>query len=228
MRSLSLIAFIFDIDGTLVDSNELHVDSWDHAFRKFGKEFSREELRAQIGKGSDQYLPEFLTPDEIKRFGKELDDYRSELFRKEYLPKVQPFPKVRELFQRIRDDNKRIVLASSGKKKDTKYYIDLLKIEDLIDGYVSGDDADSSKPAPDIFDASLKKLGNISPTEAMTVGDTKFDVEAARKAGLKTIGFLCGGTAESALREAGAIAIYRDPADFLAHYDALKTDLASS
>ena len=228
MRSLSLIAFIFDIDGTLVDSNELHVDSWDHAFRKFGKEFSREELRAQIGKGSDQYLPEFLTPDEIKRFGKELDDYRSELFRKEYLPKVQPFPKVRELFQRIRDDNKRIVLASSGKKKDTKYYIDLLKIEDLIDGYVSGDDADSSKPAPDIFDASLKKLGDISPTEAMTVGDTKFDVEAARKAGLKTIGFLCGGTAESALREAGAIAIYRDPADFLAHYDALKTDLASS
>ena len=228
MRSLSLIAFIFDIDGTLVDSNELHVDSWDHAFRKFGKEFSREELRAQIGKGSDQYLPEFLTPDEIKRFGKELDDYRSELFRKEYLPKVQPFPKVRELFQRIRDDNKRIVLASSGKKKDTKYYIDLLKIEDLIDGYVSGDDADSSKPAPDIFDASLKKLGDISPTEAMTVGDTKFDVEAARKAGLKTIGFLCGGTAESVLREAGAIAIYRDPADFLAHYDALKTDLASS
>jgi|ERR1051326_4315738 HAD superfamily hydrolase (TIGR01549 family) len=228
MRSLSLIAFIFDIDGTLVDSNELHVDSWDRAFRKFGKEFSREELRAQIGKGSDQYLPEFLTPDEIKRFGKELDDYRSELFRKEYLPKVQPFPKVRELFQRIRDDNKRIVLASSGKKKDTKYYIDLLKIEDLIDGYVSGDDADSSKPAPDIFDASLKKLGNISPTEAMTVGDTKFDVEAARKAGLKTIGFLCGGTAESVLREAGAIAIYRDPADFLAHYDALKTDLASS
>ena len=228
MRSLSLIAFIFDIDGTLVDSNELHVDSWDRAFRKFGKEFSREELRAQIGKGSDQYLPEFLTPDEIKRFGKELDDYRSELFRKEYLPKVQPFPKVRELFQRIRDDNKRIVLASSGKKKDTKYYIDLLKIEDLIDGYVSGDDADSSKPAPDIFDASLKKLGNISPTEAMTVGDTKFDVEAAGKAGLKTIGFLCGGTAESVLREAGAIAIYRDPADFLAHYDALKTDLASS
>jgi HAD superfamily hydrolase (TIGR01549 family) len=217
-----MLAFIFDIDGTLVDSNELHVDSWDRAFRRFGKEFPREKLRAQIGKGSDQYLPEFLTPDEIKRFGKELDDYRSELFRKEYLPKVQPFPKVRELFQRIRDDNKRIVLASSGKKKDTKYYIDLLKIEDLIDGYVSGDDADSSKPAPDIFDASLKKLGNISPTEAMTVGDTKFDVEAARKAGLKTIGFLCGGTAESALREAGAIAIYRDPADFLAHYDQLK------
>jgi HAD superfamily hydrolase (TIGR01509 family) len=214
-----MMAFIFDIDGTLVDSNELHVDSWDRAFRHFGKEFSRDKLRTQIGKGSDQYIPEFLTRDEIKRFGKKLDDYRSELFRKEYLPKVRPFPKVLELFQRIRDDNKRIMLASSGKKKDTKYYIDLLKVDDLIDGYVSGDDADSSKPAPDIFAASLKKLGNISPADAVTVGDTKFDVEAAGKAGLKTIGLLCGGTSETVLREAGAVAIYNDPADLLAHYD---------
>ena len=134
---------------------------------------------------------------------------------------MRPFPKVRELFQRIRDDNKRIVLASSGKKADTRYYIDLLKIDDLIEGYTSGDDADNSKPAPDIFAASLKKLGDISPTDAVTVGDTRFDIEAARKAGLTTIAFRCGGTSESALREAGAIAIYRDPADFLAHYDEL-------
>ena len=192
-----MLAFIFDIDGTLVDSNELHVDSWDRAFRRFGKQFPREKLRAQIGKGSDQYLPEFLTPDEIDRFGKELDDYRSDLFKKEYLPKVRPFPKVRELFQRIRDDNKRIVLATSGKKADTKYYIDLLKIDNLIEGYTSGDDADNSKPAPDIFAASLKKLGNISSADAVTVGDTRFDIEAARKAGLRTIAFLCGGTSEA-------------------------------
>src|SRR5881275_2295538 len=215
MRLLSVLAFIFDIDGTLVDSNELHVDSWDRAFRRFGKQFPREKLRAQIGKGSDQYLPEFLTPDEIDRFGKDLDDYRSDLFKKEYLPKVRPFPKVRELFQRIRDDNKRIVLASSGKKADTRYYIDLLKIDDLIEGYTSGDDPDNSKPAPHTFAVSLKKLGDISPTDAVTVGDTRFDIEAARKAGLTTIAFRCGGTSESALREAGAAVIYRDPADFL-------------
>jgi phosphoglycolate phosphatase-like HAD superfamily hydrolase len=128
---------------------------------------------------------------------------------------------VRELFQRIRDGDKRIVLASSGKKADTKYYVDLLKIEDLIGGYVSGDDADNSKPAPDIFAASLKKLGGVSPADAVTVGDTRFDIEAARKAGLRTIAFLCGGTSGSVLREAGAIAIYSDPADFLAHYDEL-------
>src|ERR1700730_7681983 len=165
-------AFIFDIDGTLVDSNELHVDSWDRAFRKFGKQFPREALRAQIGKGSDQYLPSFLAPDEIDRFGKELDEYRSELFRKEYLPKVRPFLKVRELFQRIRDDHKRIVLASSGKKTDTEYYVKLLKIENLIEVSTPGDEPDSSNPAPDIFAASLKKLGDISPADAVTVGDT--------------------------------------------------------
>jgi hypothetical protein len=89
------------------------------------------------------------------------------LFRKEYLPRVRPFPKVRELFQRIRDDHKRIVLASSGEKTDTEYYVKLLKIENLIEGYISGDDADSSKPAPDIFAASLKKLGDISPADAV-------------------------------------------------------------
>jgi HAD superfamily hydrolase (TIGR01549 family) len=221
MHLSSVLAFIFDIDGTLIDSNELHVDSWDRAFREFGKRFSRETLRAQIGKGSDQYLPEFLTPNEIKRFGKQLDEYRSDLFRKEYLPRVHPFPKVHELFQRLRDDDKRIVLASSGKKADTKYYVDLLNISDLIDGCVSGDDADSSKPAPDIFTASLEKLGDISSVDAVTMGDTRFDVEAARKAGLQTIAFLCGGTPESVLLETGAIAIYRDPADFLAQYDEL-------
>jgi HAD superfamily hydrolase (TIGR01549 family) len=215
-------AFIFDIDGTLVDSNELHVDSWDRAFRHFGKQFSRDALRTQIGKGSDQYLPEFLTPQEIKRFGKELDQYRSQLFRKEYLPRVRPFPKVRELFQRIRDDDKRIILATSGKEEDTKYYIeDLLKIDDLIEGYTCADDADRSKPAPDIFTAALDKFGDVSPKDAITVGDTRFDIEAAAKAGLATIALLCGGIAENVLRKAGAIAIYRDPADLLAHYDGL-------
>ena len=107
--------------------------SGDSANNFLGNNYARRSAKAP-----DQYLPEFLTPEEIKRFGKELDEYRSELFREEYLPKVRPFPKVRELFQRIHDDNKRIVLASSGKKADTKYYIDLLKIGDLIDGYVSG------------------------------------------------------------------------------------------
>jgi HAD superfamily hydrolase (TIGR01549 family) len=216
---VSLKAFIFDLDGTLVDSNELHVESWDRAFRHFGKEFSRAELRQQIGKGSDQYLPEFLSAEEIRRFGKDLDDYRSKLFQREYLPHVQPFPKVRELFARIRSEGKQIVLATSGKKSEAKHYTKLLQIDDLIDGQTTADDADRSKPAPDIFQAALAKIDNVSAAEALVVGDTRFDLEAASKAGLSAIAFLCGGTDAAALRRAGALAIYRDPAALLGHYN---------
>jgi HAD superfamily hydrolase (TIGR01549 family) len=215
-----ITAFIFDIDGTLVDSNELHVLSWDRAFRHFGKTFPIEALRDQIGKGSDQYIPEFLTSEEIERLGKQLDDYRSEIFRKEYLPKVRPFPKVRELFEQIKDDGKRIVLASSGKEEDTEYYIDLIKIGHLIDGYISGDEVSHSKPEPDVFIACLEKF-KLAHNGTIVIGDTRFDVEAAARAGLRSIGVTCGGTDANLLRAAGAIAVYKDPADLLAHYDQL-------
>src|SRR4051812_12977859 len=213
-----LKAVIFDLDGTLVDSNELHVAAWDRAFRKFGKTFPLDELRSQIGKGSDQYLPEFLTADEIKQFGQDLDEYRSAVFKKEFLPHVRPFPKVRELFLRVREDGKKIALASSGKGEEVDVYQKLCDIEDLIDVQVTSDDADSSKPAPDVFAASLKKVGVDAPA-AIAVGDTRFDAEAAGKIRLPVIGLVCGGTSEEQLREAGVIAIYKDPADLLERYD---------
>ena len=212
-------AVIFDLDGTLVDSNELHVASWERAFRRFGKRFSLEALRRQIGKGSDQYLPEFLNEDEMKQFGKELDDYRSDLFTKEYLPRVKPFPEVRELFERIKRDGKRIALATSSKKSESKIYKKLLHIEDLTDVETNAADAEKTKPCPDIFEAALQKLDDPPPNEVIVVGDTPYDVEAALKLDLKTIGLLCGGRPEKTLRAAGAIAIYRDPADLLAEYD---------
>ena len=160
------------------------------------KQFPREQLRAQIGKGSDQYLPEFLRPRKSNVSAKSWMNTGPSYSEKNIFQRFDRSQRCTNFFERIHDDNKRIVLASSGKKADTKYYIDLLKIGDLIDGYVSGDDADSSKPAPDIFAASLEKLGDISPADAVTVGDTRFDIEAAKKAGLKTIAFLCGGTPE--------------------------------
>ena len=145
----------FDLDGTLVDSNEAHVETWDRAFRHFGKKFTRDQLRAQIGKGSDQYLPIFLTPTELKRFGNELDKYRSKLFKEEYLAQIKPFPKVRRLFEYLKEAGKELMLVTSGKQPETEHYLKLLEIEKLIVGYTSADDANQSKPAPDLFHVGI-------------------------------------------------------------------------
>jgi len=212
-------AIIFDLDGTIVDSNELHVAAWDEAFRHFGKHFSIDELRRQIGKGSDQYLPEFLSPDELRKLGKPIDEYRSALFRKKYLPQVKPFPKVRSLFERIRANGKRIALATSSHQDEVKTYTKLANIDGLFHCQTTADDADESKPAPDVFRAALSKL-KISANRAITVGDTQFDVEAGKKIGLQTIGVLCGRAAdEETFRKAGAIAVFKDLADLLTNYD---------
>jgi HAD superfamily hydrolase (TIGR01509 family) len=212
-------AVIFDLDGTIIDSNDFHVEAWNRAFQHFGKHFSIAALRAQIGKGSDQYLPEFLSPDEVRKIGKQINEYRSALFRTEYLPRVKPFPRVRELFERIKADDKRIALATSSKKDDVKTYTKVARIDDLIDSEITADDAATSKPAPDVFRSALDGL-EVGASAAIAVGDTRFDVEAAKRTGLRTIGVLCGRAAdEETFRKAGAIAVYKDPADLLEHYD---------
>jgi HAD superfamily hydrolase (TIGR01549 family) len=212
-------AVIFDIDGTLVDSVDLHAESWRVAFKRFGKIVSFPEIRRQIGKGADQLLPVFWSPGELKKFGKELEEYRSELFKKEYLPQVKAFPKVRQLFERIRQDRKYIALASSAKGDELDSYKKIARIDDLIKAQTSSDSAKKSKPYPDIFDAALEELEEVTPDRVLVVGDTPYDVEAAAKAKLRTIGLLCGGWNERVLREAGCIAIYQDAADLLAHYE---------
>ncbi|HZS04194.1 MAG TPA: HAD family hydrolase [Blastocatellia bacterium] len=210
---------IFDIDGTLVDSVDLHARAWQEAFSHFGKEIPFEEVRSQIGKGGDQLMPVFFSEDELKRFGKELDKYRGGLFKREYLPQVRAFPRVRELFERILADGKRVMLASSAKGDELAAYKKIARINDLIEDEASADDVKQSKPHPDIFEAALGKLGNIRAGEAVAVGDTPYDAEAAGKAGVRTIGVLCGGFPEDDLRKAGCIAIFRDPADLLARYE---------
>jgi len=218
-----LNAFIFDIDGTLVDSNELHVEAWDRAFRHFGKRFPHFELQSQIGKGSDQYLPAFLNAAELESFGDDLDRYRTELFQREYLPRVRPFPEVRDLFSRLQEEDRRILLATSGKKTEAQHYVRLLGIDNLIDGATTADDCERSKPAPDIFHAALEKLNGVSSQNVLVVGDTRFDMEAATKAGLLPLGFLCGGTQKRLLQEAGAIGTFLDSADLLVRYAELSS-----
>jgi HAD superfamily hydrolase (TIGR01509 family) len=172
-----------------------------------------------MGKGGDQLIPVFCTPDEVERFGKALEHLRLEIFKRDYLPRVRPFPGVRELFERIKSDGKRIVLASSSKEEEVKKHIEILKVTELIDAFTSADDAEHSKPCPDIFKAALARLGNVGPDGAIAVGDTPYDAQAASKLGMKTIGVLTGGFPEEKLRANGVIAVYRDVADLLEHYD---------
>lgn len=210
-------AAIFDLDGTLVDSNEMHVLAWQETFRHFGKEILIERLREQIGKGGDQYLPAFLTEMEIREFGRQADEYRGKIFKKKYLGQVRPFPKVRELFERVRSDGKKIALASSGKDDEVEHHQKILGIEDLVDSRTSADQVEHSKPKADVFIAALRILG-VPPAEAIAIGDTPYDVQAAKKIDLPVIGFLCGGSDPEVLRDEGACAIFRDPADLLDRY----------
>ncbi len=212
-------AVIFDIDGTIVDSVNLHTKAWKMAFAKFGKEMSFVAIRRQIGKGADQLLPVFFSREELDQFGGELDSYRSALFKREYLPKVKAFPNVRELFQRIKHDGKQIALASSAKEDELKEYKKIAQIDDLIESETSSGDVEKSKPYPDIFAAALEQLGNIAPDQVIAIGDTPYDAQAAGKINVRVIGLLCGGWNQEQLRQAGCVAIYREPADLLVHYD---------
>ncbi|HEX8476547.1 MAG TPA: HAD family hydrolase [Pyrinomonadaceae bacterium] len=212
-------AVIFDIDGTLVDSVDLHAKAWQEAFKHFGREVPFEKVRHQIGKGGDQLMPVFFSREELDEFGDAMEEYRGEIYKRDYLPRVRSFPDVRPLFERVKQDGKRIALASSAKKDELAAYKKLARIEDLIEEETSADDADKSKPHPDIFEAALAQLGDIDASEAIVIGDTPYDAEAAGKINLRTIGVLCGGFPEDELRAAGCIRIYRDPSDLLARYD---------
>ena len=212
-------AVIFDVDGTLIDSVDLHAKAWQDAFGDYGHEIAFDELRSQIGKGGDQLMPVFLSEEEVDAKGEDLEHHRGQILKDRYLPKVKPFPMVRELLQRIQADGVQIALASSAKADELQVYKKAARIADLLQAETSSDDAEESKPNPDIFEAALKHLGGLAPEQAIVVGDTPYDAEAAGKAGLRTIGLLCGGWSAEDLKRAGCIATYKDPADLLAQYD---------
>ena len=214
----SLKAVIFDVDGTLINSVDVHAQAWVDAFAEFGHQVRFGDVRRQIGKGGDQLMPVFLSKAEIDRFGKELEERRGVLLKERYLHRIKPFPAVRELFQRVIADGKAIALASSAKEDELEHYKRIANIVDLIDVETSSDDAEKSKPHPDIFCAALARLDITQPDQVLVIGDTPYDAEAAAKAGLRTVGLLCGGWSENELKQAGCVTVFRDPADLLARY----------
>lgn len=211
-------AVIFDVDGTLIDSVDQHARAWQKAFKKFGKDIQFYELRRQVGKGGDFFLPVFLNKKEIKEFGKQAEELRGEIFKKEFLADIKPFPKVRELFLKIKADGKRIALASSANEEEVAAYKKIARVEDLIEEETSVDDAEKSKPEPDIFLAAIAKLKGVKTSEAVVVGDTAYDVQAATKGRIKSIGVLSGGWSRTELLETGGAEVYADAADILKNY----------
>ena len=216
-----LKAIIFDVDGTLVDSVDLHAKAWQDAFAAFGHDIPFAELRGQIGKGGDQLMPVFLSKQEMASQGEALNARRSEILADSYLPLIRGFPDVRALFEALRRRGIAIALASSAKADELAIYKRRADIEGLVAEETSTDDAERSKPHGDIFQAALDRLGQIEPTQLLVIGDTPYDAEAAGKVGLRTVGVLCGGFPEAQLRAAGCVAVYRDPADLLANLDEL-------
>jgi HAD superfamily hydrolase (TIGR01509 family) len=207
-----------DIDGTLVDSNSLHADSWRRAFEHFGIEVGLDEAWSQIGKGGDQLIPVFVSPNDRGHLEDSIEKYRSELMKREYMPRMVPFAKARELLVRVKKAGMKIVLATSAKADDLVFYKRLVGMEDLINEEATSSDAQESKPEPDIFAAALKKAGSRAE-EAIALGDTPYDAEAAGKLGIPTIGLTCGGWKGRDLLSAGCIEVFRDPEHLLSEFD---------
>jgi HAD superfamily hydrolase (TIGR01509 family) len=214
-----LSAAIFDIDGTLVDSVDLHALAWHEAFAQFGHDVSVDEARSQIGKGGDKLLPLFLSAEQLRDHGEQLETWRGKHFKERYLPLVRPFSAVPELLGRLLDQGTKLAVASSAKREELEMYLDIARVTDLLDVKVSSEDVQNSKPDPDVFEAALQKLG-IEPAAALAIGDSPYDAQAARRTDVRTIGVLSGGFSEASLTESGCIAVYTGPAGLLAKFNA--------
>lgn len=216
MKEREIRAVLLDVDGTLIDSNDAHAQAWVDVGQEFGRAIEFDHVRRLIGMGGDRVLPQLTGLEEESEEGARLLRRRGEIFRDRYLPSLSAFPRTRELLQRMIDDGLKLVVATSASEEDLAALLDQAGIEDLIKRSANADEAESSKPSPDIIEAALAKSGQPAG-RAIMIGDTPYDVTAAARAGVRSIGVLCGGWNEQELR--GATEIYPDPAALLTAYE---------
>jgi HAD superfamily hydrolase (TIGR01509 family) len=208
-------AVILDVDGTLIDSNAAHVEAWAEALREHGFDIPAAEIWPHVGKGGDQLLPAVAGLDKERGVGKQVAERRAQIFQKR-LPTLRPFPGAHQLVARLHDEGRKLVVASSSQPDEVGKLLDLAGVRGLLDDIASAGDAAHSKPAPDIVEAALDRLG-VPPEETVMLGDTPYDIQAAGKAGVGVIAFRCGGFADEALQ--GALALYDGPEDLLARFE---------
>jgi HAD superfamily hydrolase (TIGR01549 family) len=206
---------VFDLDGTLLDSNYHHALAWSRAFRAHAQSVAVWEIHRHIGMGGDRLVAAVAGDDAEERLG---DDLRA-AWEREFdaiAAETRPLTGARELLAELGRRGLTVVLASSGIPKHTERGLDLLHADEHADAATSSEDAEDSKPDPELLDAALRRVG---ASHAFLVGDAVWDVIAANEEGLPTVGLLSGGYGRAELLEAGAVAVYRDPADLLEHLD---------
>ena len=211
-----LKAVLFDVDGTLVDSNDAHAAAWVKAFSEHGVTVDPIRVRRSIGMGGDKLMPAVSDLQEDSPRGTKIAERRGQIFKQEFLPKLQPLPGARELVAAVKQRGYAVVAASSAAKDELKPLLKIAGVDTLMDDKTSADDADESKPAPDIIEAALERAG-ASADEAVLIGDTPYDIAAGRSAGVRVIAFRSGGWLDPDL--VGAVEIYDGAWDLLARID---------
>ena len=208
-------AAILDVDGTLVDTNYHHALAWYRAFREQGLVIPVWRLHRHVGMGGDKFVAAVTDDDVEERLGEDLRRRWQELF-DEVLPEVEPLAGARQLMEDLTQRGLRVVLASSSVKGHLEAFLDKLDARELADDWTTKDDVEASKPDPDLVNAGLEKAGT---RDAVMVGDTPWDCEAARRAGIDTITVMTGGFSEQELRDAGAVAVFESMDDLRARLD---------
>lgn len=214
----TLQGVILDLDGTLIDSNDLNARAWADALADFGYSVPLDRLHRLVGMGADNLLPQAVGITKESPDGQAIDNQRSILLKEKYLAHINPLPRARELLERIHTEGLKLILASSAKAGETQPLLDLIgpHAGELFDVRTTSTDAEHSKPAPDIVQAALARAG-LSAGECIMLGDTPYDIIAGKAAGVEVIAFRSGGWPDGEME--GAAAIYDDPADLLARYD---------
>ncbi|HYY79179.1 MAG TPA: HAD family hydrolase [Actinomycetes bacterium] len=206
---------ILDVDGTLVDTNYHHTLAWYRAFRQHGLTVPVWRVHRHIGMGGDQLVAAVAGERVEARAGDSIRAAETALYA-DLIGEVQPFGDARRLLELLRERGHRLVLASSAKQDEVDYYLDLLDARRLADAWTTGADVRATKPEPDLVHAAIDKLGG---GEAVLVGDSTFDCEAAARAGVPAVAILTGGFSEQELREAGARVVFTSIAELCAHLD---------
>jgi HAD superfamily hydrolase (TIGR01509 family) len=217
---------ILDVDGTLVDTNYQHALAWYRALRSYDCVLPIWRIHRHIGMGGDQLVPALAGDDFEREHGDDVRAAEGERYA-ELIGEVQPLPSARALIERLKEDGHAVVLASSAKAEEVDHYLDLLDARELADGWTSSADVEATKPQPDLVQVALESRPGPSE-DAVMLGDSTFDCEAARRAGVRAIGVLTGGFSEDELLEAGAAAIFESPEDLLEHIDETPFAITSS